>query len=148
MICYYADILFANESQYITTWTIFSHMWIPCAATGSSSTHLVLQKCRGKISQPVSLIWISLLAGDSSNIFHIACKTLLISQSVSIGPVCRAPCHTWAPELPMLINLENSFCSLLLEWTLSTSHTSILGTISLYQGWIKIPKAFHKGYDY
>ena len=43
---------------------------------------------------------ISLLAGDSLNIFYVACKTLLISQSVSISPVTRAPYNTWRPQLP------------------------------------------------
>ena len=86
--------LFDNESQYFTTWTIFSHAWVHRAATGSSSTHWVLQKCKGKRSRPVSLIKVSLFAGDLSNIFHIAYKTLLISQSVSISPVCRALYNT------------------------------------------------------
>ena len=48
----------------------------------------------------VSVIQISLLAGDSLNIFYVACKTLLTSQSVSISPMPRAPYNTWRPQLP------------------------------------------------
>ena len=110
LIC--GRLLFNKESQCFTTWTIFSYIWIPCTAMGSSSTHQVCQQCKAKISQPVSLIKISLVVGDSSNIFQIPCKILLISQSVSISSACRAPHNTWRPKLPILINLENSFCSL------------------------------------
>ena len=49
-------LLFDNESQYFTTWTTFSHIWIPCTAAGSFTTHLVLEKCKRKTLQPVSLI--------------------------------------------------------------------------------------------
>ena len=42
---------FGNECQHVITWRIFCHIWIPRAATGSSSTHLVLQKWKGKMSR-------------------------------------------------------------------------------------------------
>ena len=98
-------LLFGNERQYFTTLTIFSHIWIPHAATGSSPTQLVLQKYHNQFA------WCKYLSLQviHQKIFHNACKTLLTSQSVSIISVCRAPCNTWRPQLPMLIKLENSF---------------------------------------
>ena len=111
MFCYYVDVYFLTWKPVLHNLeNIFPYLNSLRSNGFTLNQSSLAKKQRKNITTTFPNINISP--------WFIIFSTLLISQSVSISSVCRAPCNTWKAQLPMLINLENSFCSLQLEWSL------------------------------
>lgn len=83
-----------------------------------SFTHLVAQKYNGKLSDPVTEIKLSILAGESYNKLSAPLKTFFNSQSILSELVLKAPWIQCSPQGPLSMSWDFSFS---IQWLFSDS---------------------------
>ena len=89
----------------------FSHISMALVTTSSFSVHLVIQNFFGNSSLYDTLIYVSLLAGESWKRFHIAFKILSNHQYMAWNAVLNAPYNTCIPQPPTFSSGGSSFPS-------------------------------------
>ena len=112
------DLLFCglllehNAKNCLIRGAISGHTKVGLSAVSSFSTHRVLQNCCGNFPEMLLIRYMSLRAGGSERIFHIAFVTSLTFQSLELIPAFRDPYTICRLQLPILASFGSSFSSL------------------------------------